>query len=200
MNTDLGTFPLYAPKLHGPAVQLYNTLADRQAQACAALGPGAGFVNHVKGLGDTGQLRRRDALAAVRHPDAVAGLFRHTLQYYGAAAVNGLPGVVQQVQADGLHQIGFQWDLRRVSPNRQTDTGRLQRWPQGTANSLQKRVHGDQVQRKALLFQHDEIHQLQTERLQTPPFAENVPSAIQDLLRRGRPGAQQVGIANDTHL
>ena len=33
MDTDLCAFPLYAPKLHGSAVQLYDALADRQAKA-----------------------------------------------------------------------------------------------------------------------------------------------------------------------
>ena len=119
------------------------------------------------------------------------------LQKDAALCVHSLAGVVQQVQAHGLHQIRLQLRCAGSSPDLQADARLFQRRPQDCAHPLQKGRQLSGAGREAALFQNEQVQQPAGQALQPTPLPEDMTGALPYQLRLGGTGEQELCIADD---
>ena len=169
-----------------------DALAKRQPQPAAALTARAGFIHHIKRLGDAGQFLRGDAAAGIGHRqgDGIPALA--AVQRNGAAGRGGPHGVLHQIAEQIQQQVGVPGhDGRggRRGLQHRGRAGRPQPWPQA--------VQRDRRQGQRLLAQAKQRQQLMAQRLKPPPLMGDGCRGLALLCRVGLHCGQNIRIADD---
>ena len=86
--------------------------AQRQAEARAARRSGARFIHHIKRIGDTRQLLRRNAAPRIDHAEQIARRNDPATQLQNRAWRGGLVRVIKQIEQQRPQQLRFAPDGR----------------------------------------------------------------------------------------